>query len=205
MTDIVASRSPNLTLLGSIVRLQFQTAGLKVGERGRRAYVPTPIRSVDWLHLAPHGITGQGPEGSDSLDVHHRDHPDSKFAGDNAVSVLFTHHYDLMRARFGDHLPDGIAGESMLVETNRRVMESNLLDGLVIETEEGPALLRDLRVAEPCVEYTRYCLRRAPEERADPILTESLEFLRAGMRGFYARYSGTPVLVRLGDKVYLPA
>ena len=32
-------------------------------------------------------------------------------------------------------------------------------------------------------------------------LSEALSFLDGGMRGYYARYTGDPVMVRLGDRV----
>lgn len=191
--------------IGPIVRLQIQTGEIKVGERGRRVYDPSPIRTVPSVRLTSGGITVPGDGAPDVLDIHHRDHPAGKWGGGkNGISVLFTYHYELMRARFGPHLVDGIAAESILVESNRQITLDDLRHGLVVETAGGAAFLHDLVVAPPCVEYTRYVLHYPPEARADATFTDALKYLGPGLRGFYARYSGEPLLLRPGDRVGLP-
>jgi hypothetical protein len=202
MTELASRTTPDLTLLGPVVRLQVQTAALVAGERGRRTFDPAPLREVDSLRLTPNGVLGITGDG-EVMDVHHRDHPASKWGGNNGVSVLFTHHYRLMRDRFGPHLTDGIAGENILVVADRRIELEDLKNGLGVETADGPVRLHNLMTAEPCVEYTRYSLRRSPYEPADPVMTDALTFLRAGMRGFYARFAGEEMVVRPGDRVYL--
>jgi hypothetical protein len=193
------------TLLGPVVRLQLQTSGLKVGERGRRWYDPTPIRSLASVSLVPDGLTGWGGTAT-LVDAHHRDSPAGKNVnGTNAVSVLFTGHYTRMAQRFGPHLTHGIAGESVLIDTDRRIAEHDLANGLLLRGASGEdILLHDIVVAEPCVEFTRFALRRPPEERADPEFLDGFEFLRGGMRGFYARYDGPAVEIRLGAPAFLP-
>jgi hypothetical protein len=111
-----------------------------------------------------------------------------------------------MRARFGDHLTDGIAGESILVETEGPIRQEDVEGGITIRTAEGhDALLEEITVAEPCVEFTRFTIHYPPDSRSDRQVTEALAFLRAGMRGFYARYNGEPIKVGLGDAVFLGA
>lgn len=188
--------------IGRIVRLQIQQAGLKVGAKERRRYDPSPILSVSALSLAPAGVTAEDERGT-LVDVHHAAHPAAKNAGVNGVSVGFTAHYDIMRARFGEHLTDGIAGENILIETDRMVEEADLRNGLVISTRDGERvhLVRFL-IAEPCVEFTRYALRYPHDSRSDGTVATALSFLRNGMRGFYASYAGSPITIRLGDPVF---
>ena len=83
--------------IGPIVRLQVQTASLKCGEKPHRWYDPAPILSVPALRLDSGGVTGVDGEGRDVSDVHHRDHPQSKFRSENGVSVGFSGHYARMR------------------------------------------------------------------------------------------------------------
>jgi hypothetical protein len=169
----------------------------------RRPLIPTPIRPVPYLHLGPGGFTGLGVDGQDILDIHHRDHPAGKWTPKNGICILFTRHYELMRARFGDHIVDGIAGESILIESDRQISVEDVRDGVVIQTAGG-ALLHDLVVTPPCVEYTRFALRYPPGAHADARFKEALKFLLPGLRGFYAHYEGQPVTVRLGDQIGLP-
>ncbi|HEY8686526.1 MAG TPA: hypothetical protein VIO57_13045, partial [Chloroflexota bacterium] len=139
-------------------------------------------------------------------DVHHRDHPAGKNNGDNDISILFTDHYRAMREHFGEHLTDGIAGESILVETDEAVTPEDVDGGIIIQTAAGDtARLEQIRVAEPCVEFTRFTIHYPPDSRSDRAVTEALAFLRGGRRGFYAHYAGDPVRVALGDTVFLGA
>lgn len=190
--------------LGSIVRLQLQRSSLKVGPRGRQAYQPAPIISLPAIAIDRGGVTGWDEDGQTMLDVHHHEHPSGKnHDGLHGFSVLFTPHYTAMRQRFGSHLTEGIAGESILVETDRMVSAGDLHDGLAIQAGDDLARLQVTKIAEPCVEFTRFAIHYPPEARADRTLTDALNFLRAGMRGFYLRYEGKPLTVRLGDRVYL--
>ena len=125
----------------------------------------------------------------------------SEFA--NGISVGFTSHYDTMRARFGEHLLDGLAGENILVRADRPFGEVDLAGGLLVETAGGAtARLDRVIVATPCVEFTRFALRHPDDARTDRAVKEALIFLDGGMRGYYTRYSGDPVAIRPGDRVY---
>jgi hypothetical protein len=204
MTELSSPVTPRVRFLGPVVRLQIQTGEVKVGERGHRVYNPAPIRPVPYLLLGPGGFVGPGADGHDILDIHHRDHPSGKWTPKNGICILFTRHYELMRARFGDHIIDGIAGESILVESDRQITVEDLQHGLAIQAAGGVALLHDLVVAPPCVEYTRFALQYPPEAHADARFKDALKFLLPGMRGFYAHYDGQPLTVRLGDQMGLP-
>ena len=120
MTDLA------LRPLGQIVRLQLQRSSLKLGEKPNRWYDPSPLLAVDTLTLTPKGALGRTEFGEPLLDIHHADHPATRNNGTNDISVGFTGHYAAMRARFGPHLPDGIAGENILVESSGIVQASDL-------------------------------------------------------------------------------
>ena len=177
----------DLIPVGKIVRLQVQTAHLKRGEQPRRWYDPAPITRVATLRLDDGGVSGIDAVGTIHHDVHHRDHPISRHRGDNGVSVGFTSHYAAMRERFGDHLPDGVAGENILIESDGRHTVAELGGSLLIETGDGIARLDEVIVAPPCVEFTRFCMRWPRDARPDRTVTEALRFLDDGMRAFYAR------------------
>jgi hypothetical protein len=188
--------------LGRIVRLQVQTASLKVGARPRR-YDPGPLLAVPAVRLTPEGVVGLTPDGQDIVDVHHRHHPASKNRdGENGLSIGFTWHYRAMRDRFGDHLDDGLAGENILVETDRSIDEDELAGGLLIAGQDGARLsLHSVFVAAPCVEFTRFALRWPDDVRPDRSVTEALKFLDNGLRGYYASYAGPPAVIAVGDRV----
>src|SRR5579872_4921739 len=114
-------------LLGTVIRLQIQRSSLKVGPPQQHSYFPGPLQAVSELDVSPAGVSGAAV-----LDVHNRDHPETKQShrGVNAISVGFSAHYDAMRERFGEHLTYGIAGENVLVRTEEPVTESDLENGL---------------------------------------------------------------------------
>ena len=193
-------------LLGQIVRLQVQTAPLKCGEKPHRWYDPAPIRSLRQIRLDPGGTTGIDDQTGEPVpDVHHATHPLSRFRGINGVSLGFTSHYGLMREQFGDHLTDGIAGESILIATERRIPIDLIDAGLTIMTTTGMIAIDDVRVAAPCVEFSKFALQFAPEQPADTRVTAAIQFLDDGMRGFYGTtgdITGDGV-ISTGDLVYL--
>jgi hypothetical protein len=188
--------------LGTIVRVQVQRTGLKRPAAKGRYYDPAPLLAVGAVRLTSEGVVGLA-EAEEFVDVHNRLHPDTKNADVNAVSLGFTAHYDAMRERFGSHLCDGIAGENILVETVDVVDLTRLQQGVVVRTRGGELVeLERLMVAEPCVEFTRFalCDRDAVRPAAD--VNDGLRFLREGMRGFYASYAGSAVVLRPGDSVF---
>lgn len=175
--------------IGRIIRLQVQTAHLKRGDQPSRWYDPAPITEVAALRLDEGGATGIASDGGTHHDVHHRDHPISRNRGDNGVSIGFTGHYVAMRERFGPHLTNGLAGENILVASDAVHGEDTLGGTLIIESETGLIRLDDVIAAPPCVEFTRYCMQWPRDRRPDRTVTEGLQFLDHGMRGFYAAFA----------------
>jgi hypothetical protein len=192
--------------IGVIVRLQVQESSLKVGQAPTRRYDPAPLRQVPALTLTSEGVVASiEATGRAVVDVHHLDHPASKQRrGVNALSIGFTSHYAAMRDRFGAHLEDGIAGENILVETERMLSEEDLAGGVAIQTRGGTTVaLQRIVVAAPCVEFSRFALRFRDDHPPDATVTGALQFLHQGMRGYYAGYDGNPVLITVGDRLLI--
>jgi hypothetical protein len=200
---------PRVQRIGHIAKLQVQRVPLKVpapaDAKHHRVFDPSGIVAVSALALSPEGVHGLVDGGDSILDVHNTAHPQTRnVRGVNGVSVGFTSHYAAMRDRFGDHIDDGRAGENILVSTDDRIDEDRLRGGLAIQTHDGQlARLERIVIAEPCVEFTRYALRLGPSDAGGEQVTEGLQFLRVGTRGFYATFVGTRAIVRPGDSVFV--
>lgn len=192
-----------MSVLGTIVRLQAQASSLKQGEAPRRWYDPAPIVAAPILRLTPDGVVAVSEVGEETVDVHNRQHPESRNRGDNGVSVSFVSHYEAMRHEFGDHLIDGLAGENILVEVGRMVDAEEVARGLVIRTASGDVQLSQVIVAAPCVEFARYALRYPRDAKPDRTVTEAVRFLNHGMRGYYAAYAGLGAEIALGDTLHI--
>lgn len=193
-----------MQLLGPIARLQVQVAPLKQGQRPRSWYDPSPITSVSAMRLEPGGVVGV-EDGVEYGDVHHMLHALSRFRGENGISIGLTGHYRQMRERFGNFLTDGIAGESILVAAERVLTEEEVERGVVIATVNGLVSLTAVAGAPPCVEFSRFCAGYSLDRPSDTGITETLQFLNEGMRGFYATLgddASTP-MISVGDQVYL--
>lgn len=187
--------------LGRVVRLQIQRSKLKLGDKPNRYYDPAPLLTVNELHLTPEGALARLPDGSMVVDIHHPSHPDTRnLERTNDLSVGFTAHYSAMRGQFGEHLVDGCAGENVLIEFGERLTLADIAGGLAIQPAAGgePVRLRVVRHAPPCVEFSGYASRsREPE-----VIKGTLQFLDAGLRGFYcALGNSVPVTVYVGDQV----
>lgn len=178
-----------MELIGTVVRLQVQRSRLKPGPAVSRRYDPTPLQQVDALEVGPRGCVGLLP-GERLLDVHHADHPDSRNVKlVNGLSLLPRSHYVRLRERYGAHLVDGVAGESVLLATERPWPDGA---ELLLETDADPLQLGDVLPAAPCVEFSRFCLQ-LPVGPVGEDVREALKDLDGGVRGYYAsaRGSGT--------------
>jgi hypothetical protein len=191
----------DLRPLGRVVRLQIQRSKLKLGEKPNRVYDPAPLLAVDELTLTPQGALARLADGSMVVDVHHPAHPETRnLERTNDLSVGFTSHYTAMRARYGEHMVDGCAGENILIETTGRVTQADIAGGLVIQPAKGgqPVRLRVVRHAPPCREFSGYASRSSEPEA----IKEALQFLDDGLRGFYCALANTvPVVLTMGDAV----
>jgi len=179
-------------VLGPAVRLQVQRGRLKPGERGSRVYDPAPLLAVDALRVSDAGCLGRSGD-SWVVDVHHRQHPDTRHRAEGPVSILTTGAYRALRKRYGAHVADGVAGENVLVDSDLL-----LTDLTPAPLSIGAATLESVIVAEPCVEFSHWCAGTPPSvsARAD------LNALRGGARGWLG-IPAAPALVAVGDVVRL--
>lgn len=192
--------------LGRIIRLQVQQNSLKTGQKPFQTYTPDPhLTSVRALRLDANGVVGIDEHGTLLADVHNATHPQTKFRGENGISIGFTSHYAAIRERFGDHLTDGIAGESMLVDCAEPVSLEMIGKGIVIMSDRGAVEIGPWVVMHPCAPFSKFCLRMSGETKPDRRVTETLQFLDNGMRGFSAVYPADAGVaeIRVGDTVWL--
>ena len=98
-------------------------------------------------------------------------------------------------------------GHFGLIESPREIWPEDLGDGLVVENQDTGALatLATVSFASPCVEFSRFCVRRQHEAISARHLGEILGFLGKGRRGFLLLLDGglDTVTVRPGDRVFL--
>ena len=180
----------DLTPIGTVVRLQVQRSRLKPGPAPTRVYDPAPLLEVEALEVGPRGVVGVTTDGP-VRDVHHADHPDSRNRRlANGLSLLPRAHYAALRGRYGSHLVDGAAGESLLLDTGGPWSEADVAGTLWLETADGELLeLPETVAAPPCVEFSRFCLGIEPGP-VGPDVRQALVDLDAGARGFYAQVRG---------------
>lgn len=187
--------------IGRIQFVQIQRESLKVGEGSTRSYDPTPLLTVARLQLTADGVYGIGADGTAIVDVHNTQHPRSRNREDNFISMGFTGHYAAMRARLGDHLTDGIAGENMIVACEGIITPEQLGTEVIIETQTGERIALDAVLPiPPCEPFSRFAANRsltAPEMKA------TLQFLSNGTRGFYMRIAADTAYVQAGDTVWV--
>ena len=201
-------RISDMEKIGSIEQLQIQQNPLKTTVNDKQTvYDPAGIMILQEIRLTTFGIVGildfLNKEMA-YLDVHHLRHPQSRFRGDNKISIGFTSHYQRMRNEFGGHLRDGSAGENIIINSNRLVSPQELGQKLAIRSRQHDSLifLCDIKPIPPCEPFVRY----ARERRAlSPRETQAdLKLLSGGMRGYYMEVESAAeeAIVRLGDTVY---
>jgi len=192
-----------MRLIGHVKLVQVQQASLKVGEKPDRRYDPAPLCVVDSLELSADGVTGVNWDGGRIVDVHHAIHPQTKNnAGTNPISLGFTSHYRAMRERFGEHLTDGSAGENILIACERAITLADLGRQVVIQSASGEQVRLDvLSDAPPCEPFSQFA---AGSRIAGGELKAALQFLQAGMRGYYVALTPgqSAPTVQAGDSVY---
>lgn len=203
----IAANAGALIPLGPVVRLQVQVEKIKTGEGMHQRYTPEQnLKPVETLRLDPGGVFGVTVGGATLPDVHHRDHPRSRFRGANGISLLTTGHYARMREQFGGHLIDGIAAENVLVAYDGILTLGDIVNGIVIGGGEDACVIGTWDVAHPCTPFSRFALQFPDDQKPDRRVTEALQFLDSGTRGFNGLYDErgpNPAEIRLGDMVYL--
>ena len=166
-----------------------------------RSYQPSAIVPVASILAGPRGVLGRTAGGPDILDVHHQDHPQSRDPkGRAGILFMGTGDYVALRERYGGHVVDGIAGETVLVDAPEGLAPLNLPPVVTVSTADGSVELRDVREAGPCVEFSRFCLRQEPSPTVDAAVRQALVDLDHGARG-YRSVATTVATIRVGDVV----
>jgi hypothetical protein len=182
-----------------IVRLQVQRSPLRTGRAPMRSYDPASLASVTSIRVDSRGAYGITADGEVIMDVHHQDHPQTRDPkGRAGVLFIGTGDYRVLRKRYGDHVIDGMAGETMLVDAPDGLASLDMPDTVTVLTADGPLELHGIRDAAPCVEFSRYCLREAPSPVVDDAVRQALIDLDYGSRGYRAIASRVAT-VAIGD------
>jgi hypothetical protein len=193
--------------LGHVSLTQLQPSGLITKESTPSAYKPSRRLNVPHLYITPQGIEADTTEGERVLDVHHRDHPQTRYRGDDDVSIGFTSHYAAMRARFGDHMVEGVGGENIIIDYEEEVWLEDMGEQIAFENPDtGQMALLDVKkFASPCDSFSHFAANCQGERLPADKLKETLQFLGNGRRGFYLVLSEGQerVTVRPGDKVFV--
>ena len=184
-----------------ILRLQVQRSPVKIGRAPMRRYEPGPLVPVTSIEAGPRGVHGITADGELVLDVHHQDHPQSRDR-QGLAGILFmgTGDYAALRERYGDHVIDGIAGETMLLDAPDGLAGRPMPATVTVGTACGTVHLHGVRVAEPCVEFSRFCLVQAVSPVVDDAVRRTLIDLDGGARG-YRSIASSHGIIAVGDTV----
>ncbi len=197
----------NIRELGIVKLVQVQPSGLIIETPSGSFYDASRRVEVESLCITSRGIEAITPEGEQVLDIHHLDHPDKAYDNNDLVCIGFTSHYEEMRARFGDHMVDGMAGENIIIEYEQEVWPEDLGQQITFEnTNTGSrALLDVVSFAAPCEEFSHFAANSQHERLPAEKLKATLQFLDNGRRGYLLVLSDNqePVTVRSGDRVFV--
>lgn len=150
-------------------------------------------------------MTGLADGSPPIVDVHHTRHPRTRDRrGERGVSLMSDADYSWLRDRYGDHLLDGVAGETITLTGASALAGRDLGGAALIETADGLLPLIHLRAADPCVEFSRWVLQLPADHPVDSRVRATLAVLDAGRREFVAATSGAGV-VSAGDRLFLAA
>ncbi len=184
-----------------IVRLQVQRYPMKAGRAPLRFYDPRALVSVQRVSAGPLGARGTTADGETVLDVHHQHHPQSRDRrGTAGVLFMGTGDYVALRERYGDHVVDGIAGETILLDAPDGLAAATLPPTVTVNTADGPLVLHGVREADPCVEFSRFCLRQEPSPVVGDDVRSTMVALDFGARGYRSSAAGESVIA-VGDTV----
>jgi len=193
--------------LGSVKLTQLQPSGLIIETPAGYFYDASRRMEVDRLKITPLGIEAITTEGEHVLDIHHIDHPNKAYDNDDLVCIGFTSHYQEMRARFGEHMVDGIAGENIIIEYEQEVWLEDLGQQIAIENADTGRIARldVVSFAAPCEEFSHFAARSQHKRLSAAELKDTLQFLGNGRRGFLLVFSDNqePATVRTGDRVFV--
>jgi len=197
----------NFRELGTVKLVQVQPAGLIIETPEGHTYDPSRRVEVERLHITPQGIEAVTPQGERVLDIHHTAHPETRYLGGDAVSINFSSHYAAMRARFGEHMVDGVAGENIIIEYEQEVWLPDLRQQITIENPDtGLGVLLEVKdFAAPCEEFSHFAACSQHKRLPAEVLKTTLHFLNNGRRGFLLMLSKgqEEASVQPGDRVYV--
>lgn len=194
--------------IGIIEQLQIQQNPLKIQDNEKTiVYDPSSIMVLQEIRLTTFGIVGildfLNKEMA-YLDVHHLRHPQSRFRGDNKISIGFTGHYQRMRQEFGARPRDGTAGENIIIQRDRLVSPGELGQRLAVRSRNHDSViyLSDIKPIPPCEPFVRYA--RGLSALSAQETQSALKLLSGGLRGYYAEVESAveEAVVRVGDTVY---
>lgn len=192
--------------LGRVRLTQLQPSGLIIDTPSGYFYDASRRVVVDRLKITQLGIEATTPDGENVLDIHHINHPDKAYDDDNLVCIGFTSHYDAMRARFGDHMVDGSAGENIVIDFEEEVWPEDIGSQIGIENADTGemALLDMVSFAAPCKEFSHFAAQSQHKKLPADELKSILQFLGNGRRGYLLVLSKSQeeVTIQPGDKVF---
>lgn len=196
-----------LNLLGYVKLTQLQPTGLIINTPSGEFYDPSRRVVVDSLQISPLGIESITPDGEHVLDIHHIDHPDKKYDNDDLVCIGFSSHYAAMRARFGEHMVDGVAGENIIIQAEKEIWPEELGQRIGFESSEtGDITFLDVvKFAAPCEEFSHFAAQSQHQRLPAAELKATLQFLGNGRRGYLLVLSDgqEPVIVQPQDRVFV--
>lgn len=189
--------------IGPVVLLQIQREPIKEGTT-TRVYKPDRLAQVERFWLTPAGVTAE-LEGKRVFDAHHASHPRTRNRDTNPLSFGLTGYYAHMKARFGDHMTLGIAGENILIQTDVPLTEDDIQGEMALRGADGRlTILKDILVAPPCKPFSAFCLGSIEDKVEPHTIAETLRFLNNGTRGFYAAPAAADETeIRLGDVMWV--
>ena len=195
--------------LGKVIITQVQPSGLIYETPGGDLFDPSGRLVVSQLYLSTRGVEARTGAGERILDIHHLDHPDTQGDGKNAISIGFTSHYNQMRARFGDHMQDGTAGENVIINCDEDIWLADLGKQLEFQNPgSGKTVTLDvIKIAAPCDEFSHFAAASQEQRLPAEELKETLQFLGNGRRGFLLTLStGQDMgIIQPGDLVFSSA
>ena len=191
--------------LGQVKLVQVQPAGMVIETPAGDFYDVTRRVEVERLIITASGIEADLANGEHVLDIHHMEHPDKAYK-DDLVSIGFTSHYAAMRARFGEHMQDGTAGENIIIASDREIWLEDLGQQVLIENSETgqQTVLEILRIARPCNEFCHFVANSQHARLPAEELKSTLQFLDHGRRGFLLALAKgqSACTVQAGDRVF---
>lgn len=188
--------------VGTIQFVQIQRESLKTiqNPNDEPFYQTHPIEKVNRLRITDAGVVGIGKYGQEIIDVHNEAHPQTRYRGDNKISLGFLQNYERMRGRFGDHIKDGNAGENIIIDAEIDIVNLNYKRRFFLKHDDVLIELKNVIPAPPCRPFSVFCLI-VPQCAED--IKGALQFLSNGTRGYYAEaiLADDDFVVQAGDEL----